>query len=241
MATGKPKTARHIFRQSLPVISPRWAKTPCTHSRRDSSCDDRLSISTFESPHGQSALCRVRPVNTDDGVQDVMLVYFTLCTFYSLPSQANKGVAFSENKARKRTKCVHTLLVALALWREGGMGTEGLDVGGDMSGEEGGDEGDDGEDPGGASCQHTAQILLDNDGKKYARDLANSFNFMSIYKLPPSLPGGVMSVKATNGVTYTTSQQKCSTCRGCFSPAGVVEAAKLVTRVSPRIRNGCLN
>lgn len=149
-------------------------------------------------------------------------------------------MACSENKARKRAKCVHTLLVALALWRAGGMGNEGLDVGEDNLGEEGGNDGDDGADPGGASCQRTAQILLDDDGKKYARDLANSLNFMSIYKLPPSLPGGVMSVKATNGVTYTTSQQKCSTCRGCFSPAGVVEAAKLVTRVSPPLHPGCL-
>ena len=82
------------------------------------------------------------------------------------PSQANKGVACSENKARKRTKCVHTLLGALALWRAGGKGNEGLDVGEDIQGEEGGNDGGRGADTGGASCQRTAQILLDDDGKK---------------------------------------------------------------------------
>ena len=51
------------------------------------------------------------------------------------PPQASKSVACSENKARKRTKCVHTLLVALALWREGRMGDGELNAAEDISGE----------------------------------------------------------------------------------------------------------
>lgn len=116
------------------------------------------------------------------------------------------------------------------------MGDKGLDIGEAMLGDEGGNDGDSGEGPGEGSCQRTAQILLDDDKRNYTRNnLANCLNLMSVFKSPPSLPGGLVSVKAANGATHTTSQQKCSTCGGCLSRAGVIEGAKLVTRVCPRM------
>ena len=81
---------------------------------------------------------------------------------YHRDAQATKGEPCTENQLRKRTRCIHTQLVAVALWTKEGKGDEGIDIGqgtggGDGDGDGQGDDQDDG------SSERTAQKMLKAD------------------------------------------------------------------------------
>lgn len=126
-------------------------------------------------------------------------------TSHIYPAQANRGGPCSEYEKKNR-KCLHTLVVALALWQEEGMRDDGLGMGQVDS--------DGGRIPDGTP--RTAQKMLDKDAPAYRKGLANCLNTMSVYKFPENLPFGLRRRGATTNanasITYTTSQKTCSGC-----------------------------
>ncbi|CAB1108758.1 unnamed protein product [Ectocarpus sp. CCAP 1310/34] len=139
-----------------------------------------------------------------------------------LMCKVNRGGPCSEYEKKNR-KCLHTLVVALALWQEEGMRDEGLGVGQvDVDG---------GRIPDGTP--RTAQKMLDKDAPAYRKGLANCLNTMSVYKFPENLPFGLgrrgATTNANTSITYTTSQKTCSGCGRDF-PTGnqyIVVATRL--------------
>ncbi|CAB1098302.1 unnamed protein product [Ectocarpus sp. CCAP 1310/34] len=122
-----------------------------------------------------------------------------------LDVQANQRGPCSEFEKKDR-KCLHTLVVTLALWQEEGMRDEGLGVGQvDVDG---------GRIPDGTP--RTAQKMLDKDAPACRKGLANCLNTMSVYKFPENLPFGLgrhgAITNANASITCTTSQNTCSGC-----------------------------
>ena len=125
-------------------------------------------------------------------------------------------------------RCIHTELVAIALWVAEGRGAQGLDI----SETAGGEDGDVDETEGFA--KRTAQRLLNADAAAYSRNFKNCLNHLAVLVFHPRCPAGLVAVVAPRGEVYTTSQTNCSSCGGAFSHVDEVKA-KLVTQVGAPI------
>ena len=84
----------------------------CKSIAHRNSCDDISSTSTYEPTHGQSALCRAKPVNVYYGLEDFVWVHGLggerlHATCYSIRLNLEKSIA----RHRKRTENVCRLFV----------------------------------------------------------------------------------------------------------------------------------
>ena len=113
--------------------------------------------------------------------------------------QATKGLPFSENKAKGRSRCVHTLMVAAAIWDSMGRGEDWIEgiqspseaemvdpVEGEMD-EIGTEVTVRPEKVTEVPSRRTAEFLLSKDDEDYAAKLRNTLHFMSVYKFPPHI------------------------------------------------------
>lgn len=141
---------------------------------------------------------------------------------YLTPAQCDRGNPCTEYTTGQR-RCVHTLLVALALWGAQGRASGGLYAGEEVVGGDG--------DNGAGGTQRTAQEQLDENPGKYFKGLVNCLNHTSTYRFPEHLPLGMPPAAKGTDTPYTASQEKCSGCGGEFNLVETVPATR-ITAVS---------
>lgn len=146
--------------------------------------------------------------------------------FRTQPSQSVKGEGWTEFKDKSRSRCVHTLMVAIFLRK--GEDTTGFRRGGGAGTAGGGGSGC----SGGSSLPRTPQALLTEDPSSFNSKVQDMLVYMSRHPFPPNRPPGLSRVVAEAGTKFTVSQQKC-TCGRLFDDLGD-EDAKLITEVRAR-------
>lgn len=136
-----------------------------------------------------------------------------------VPAQAVKGEACTENKARKRSRCVHTLTVAIF---------SGIGLGSTASSTvEGGAAA--GASSGGSVVPRTPRLLLAQDAESYASRLADTLAYIQRSALPSTAPSGLSRLPDKPPSRFVVSQTKC-TCGGELLPGHDVDGT-LVTEV----------